>query len=96
MEFIFGGVSDINEYHINNNTRMIKEVYRDSFHPNKKEEITVILLNLNGLRTEEWAAKNNLIRDFILKTNVDIIVMQKTNINWNKVAWKDHWLERTI
>ena len=60
---------------------MINKIYRDIFQPNKEEEITVISLNINKLRIEEWAAKNDMMKDFILKTEADIVAMQETNIN---------------
>ena len=59
------------------------------FSPKKKDEITVISLNINGLGTEGWTVKNNMVRDFILKTETDIVIMQEANVNWNKVSWRD-------
>ena len=40
------------------NTRHYKS-YRDIFSPRKEEEITIILTNINGLRTEGWKVKND-------------------------------------
>ena len=53
MGFIFVGISNINKYYTNNSVKIIDKVYRDIFQPNKEEEITVISLNVNRLRTEE-------------------------------------------
>ena len=75
MGFIFVGISNINKCHIMNNVRIIDKVYGDIFYLNKEKEITAISLNINGLRTEEWTAKNDMMRDFILKTNIDIVVI---------------------
>ena len=51
--FIFIDVSNIDRFHIMNNIRVIDKVYGDLFQVNKEEEITVISLNINGLRAEE-------------------------------------------
>ena len=71
-----------------NNVRMIDKVYGDIFHLSKEKEITIISFNVNRLRTEEQTAKNDIIRDLILN-EADIVSIQQTNVNQNKVAWKD-------
>ena len=76
-----------------NNTKAIEEVYGDQFQLEKKEAIIVLLLNMNRLRTEDWAIKNNTVRDFILESDVDIITFQETNINWYEVSQRDRWEE---
>ena len=83
--FTYLGVRDINNYYKIDNTNLISNFCRDHFSPRKEEEIMVILLNANGLKTEEWKAKNNIARDFILRSNTNIVALQETNMNWNRV-----------
>ena len=81
VELIFESISNINKCHTMNSIQLINDVNRDSFHLKKEEEITIISLNINSLRTEEWTVKNNIMRDFIVKLEADIIAMQETNVN---------------
>ena len=37
------------------------EYYEDSLNLYKEEEITILLLNINSLWTEQWKAKNNQV-----------------------------------
>ena len=78
---ILRGISSINACHRINNTRVIEEVYGDQFYSDKDEKIIVLLLNVNRIRTEGWLVKNDLFRDFILGSKVDIIALQETNVN---------------
>ena len=55
--------------------------YRDQFKANKDKEITILSANINRLRTEEWRAKNNQVRDLLLSIKANIIVLQEVNIN---------------
>ena len=93
VELILVGVSSIDICYRMNNTRAIEEVYGDQFYSDKEKEITVLSLNVNRMRTEGWAAKNVLLRDFILDLKAEVIALQETNVNWFKVPWKDRWEE---
>ena len=75
---------------------LLYEEYRDYFSPEKEDEITVVLVNINGLRVKGQHAKNDLVYNFILGTEADIIALQEVNINWNLVPWRDRQEERLI
>ena len=67
-------------------TSFLNESFGDYFSPNKEEEITVISANINSLRMEEWKAKNDVLREFFVQSEADIIALQETNVNWTKVS----------
>ena len=53
-------------------------------------------MNINGLKTEGWKAKNDMLRDFFIKSNADAIALQETKTNWMKMPQRDRWEECTI
>ena len=65
----------------NMSSKMLSIEYGDYFNLNKDNELTTISLNINSLRTESWQAKNDMVWDFILVSNIDVIVLQETNMN---------------
>ena len=62
----------------------------------EEDELVIVGLNSNGLKTESWQQKNDAIRDFLLQAKADLIAVQEANVNWNKVSAKDQWEERTL
>ena len=67
--------------------------YRDLFIATKNNVIMYISLNIEGLKVEKQKAKNEMLQDFLLRFNIDLIGLQEININWNKVDYKDRWQE---
>jgi len=57
------------------------EPFGDHFSPNKEEEIMVVSTNINGLKTEGWKAKNDILRSFLVRTEASIMALQETNVN---------------
>ena len=77
---IYWIIADITKYYKMDN-ELLHMKYGDHFCAKKDNEIIVVSLNINSLQTESWRAKNDLVRDFILKSEVDIIALQEVNIN---------------
>jgi len=80
IESIYLAIRDLNVYY-NMNSKMLSIEYGDHFNLNKDNELTTISLNINSLRTKSWQAKNDMVRDFILESNADVIIIQEININ---------------
>jgi hypothetical protein len=81
VAFTYLGIRDINKCYKIDNASTMDDFYRDHFSPKKEDEITVISLNINSLRTEGWKVKNDLVRDFTLGLDANIVTMQEININ---------------
>ena len=81
IEFIYSGVGDINIYYKIDNASIINDFYSDYFSSRKVDKITVISLNVNSFRTEGWTVKNDMVRDFILGADTDIVTIKEININ---------------
>ena len=73
--FIYLGIWDTIDYYKMDNTSIVDNFYGDYFNPRKEDKIAVISLNINSLRTEGWKAKNNLVRDFILESDANIVTI---------------------
>ena len=58
--------------------------------------VLCLSLNVNGLQSEQWKAKNDRLRNFLKNYNFDIMGFQETNLNWDQVQSKDQWEERTM
>ena len=83
-----------------NNTRAIDDtlIFGDTLdmdHDAYDGSILCLSLNINGLQSEKWKAKNDRLRTFLKNYNFDIMGFQETNLNWDKVEPKDQWDERT-
>ena len=78
---IYSDIRDVNECCSIDNTITMNNYHRDYFSPKKEEEIMVISLNVNRLKTEGWKAKNDIVRDFILELDADIVALQEINAN---------------
>ena len=53
----------------------------------EKDKLVYLSINVNRLHYERWKVKNNIIRDFILKSKAEIISFQEVNLNWGKVLF---------
>ena len=74
-------------------------IYGDKLENNRNSNdgsILLLGLNVNGLRSEKWKAKNDRMKAFFKKYNFDIMGLQETNLNWEKVPTQDQWEERTL
>ena len=74
----------------------ILDFYRDQFRVDKEEKIILISININSLHAKGWQVKKNQIRDFALLFKVDIIAFKETNVNQNKLSWRDRQEERLL
>ena len=55
--------------------------YGIQFDASKEEEIICMSMNINGLHTNSWRAKNNLLREFLVNSKSDIVGLQEINMN---------------
>ena len=62
--------------------------YRDLLSKTEDNKLVYLSINMNGLHYEGWKVKNDMIRDFILKSKAEIIGFQEINLNWGKVPFR--------
>ena len=70
-------------------TDFLNKPFGDHFSSENEEEIMVVSMNINSLKIKSWKAKNDMLRDFLLQLQADIIALQETNMNWTKIPWQD-------
>ena len=83
----------------NSSSQELKIIYGDELETNRDiydDSVLCLSLNVNGLKHEHWKAKNDRLRQFLKKYEFDIMGLQETNLNWNKVGAIDTWEERTM
>ena len=86
--FIMAGISIMNKYYnLGNILIRNRELgqYSNNLVKDKEEELVLLLLNVNDLQLESQKAKNDIIREFLIKYKADIITFQEVNLNWNRV-----------
>jgi len=49
------------------------EWYGDKLAKDKEKELVLLSLNVNGLQSEGWKVKIDIIKEFLIKYKVDII-----------------------
>ena len=63
---------------------------------NKNKNVVRLLLNnVNGIGQHRGGMKDELMREFITKWDVDIACITEPNVHWGKVPHKDNWYERS-
>ena len=68
----------------------------DMDHEASDGSVLCLSLNINGLQSEKWKAKNDRLRTFLKNYNFDIMGFQEINLNWDKIKPQDQWDERTM
>ena len=72
-----------------------QEYYGDKLAKKSKNTVRVVLNNVNSIGLYANGIKDELIREFMCKWDVDILGLTEANVHWGKVKKKDNWYERT-
>ena len=70
-------------YYLGNIILKNKELwyYGDRLAKEEEDNLIYLLININRLQSEGWKLKNDLIRDFVLKSRAYIASFQEVNLN---------------
>ena len=60
-----------------------------------KEVVRILLNNVNGIGRFSGGMKDEILRTFMSKKDVDIACITEPNVHWGKVPHRDTWYERT-
>ena len=60
-----------------------------------KKVVRLLLNNVNGIGQHRGGMKDEIMRDFMDKWDVDIACITEPNVHWGKVPNKDNWFERS-